>query len=169
MACVEFVHVQDDLGVCSSKNVAEIWNTTSLSRLVIFRADSRTVNPVVLILTAGVTPLVRYPMGASCWDSVPESTAVSVVEGWDESASDDHVLCDFYPRHSPSFGGEVLYHLDVAGYVDCSLIGVRYEASMEFCKQLRAEEVTLASVSYISCVLIGVFLLFRIAIVRLVI
>lgn len=151
--CANFVHEQDDLAVCSSRDSAQIWNTTSGECEVHIDANLRIVSYMSMIFTVGVTPAVRYQIGKECWDYVPENVAVAVIESKDDFEID--AVCDSHPRSSPSLGWEMRYVMESIGYSDCASLVVLQEDYLASCVRLHADARALATFGYMLAILVG--------------
>lgn len=151
--CTDFAHEWDDLAVCSSRDSAQIWNTTSGECQVHIDTDLRTVSYMSQIFTLGVTLAVRYPIGKKCWDYVPENVAIAIIESTDFYETDS--VCDSHPRNSPSLGWEMRYVMDSSGYSDCASMIVLHEDYLASCVRLHADARALATFGYMLAVAIG--------------
>ena len=155
--CTDFAHEWDDLAVCSSRDHAQIWNTTSGECQVRIDAKLRIVSYMSMIFTLGVTPAVRYPIGNECWDYVPENVAVSIIESRDFYETD--AVCDSHPRNSPSLGWEMRYVMETTGYDDCASLVVLHEDYLISCTRLHADARSLATSAYFLALVIGIILM----------
>ena len=152
--CTDFVHEWDDLAVCSSRDHAQIWNTTSGECQVHIDAKLRIVSYMSMIFTLGVTPAVRHPIGKECWNYVPENIAVSIIESTD--FLEIEAFCDSHPRNSPSLGWEMRYVMESSGYSDCASLIVLHEDYLASCVRLHADARALATFAYMLAIAIGI-------------
>lgn len=153
--CNDFAYDNDGLGVCSWRDNAQVWNTTSGECLVHLDADLRTVSYMSQIFTLGVTPAVRYPIGKDCWHYVPENIAVAIAQ--DENYFDSDSVCDSHPLSSPSLGWEMRYVMETKGYVDCASLVVLHDDYLVSCVRHHADARALATFGYMLAVAIGIF------------
>lgn len=153
--CNSFSYEFDDLAVCSSKDRAQIWNTTSGECQMQIDAKLKIVSYMSLIFTAGVTPAVRYPIGTECWNYVPENVGVAVIENRDFFEAE--AVCDSHPRSSPSLGWEMRYVMESKGYSDCASVIVLHEDYLASCVRLHADARALATFAYMLAIAIGMF------------
>ena len=154
--CSDFAYKKDDLGVCSSRDIAQIWNTTSGECYVHMDADLRTVSYMSQIFTLGVTLAVRYQIGEDCWHYIPENVAVAIVQN-SEYFNDDSV-CDSHPYNSPSLGWEMRYVMETKGYADCASLVVLHDDYLVSCVRYFADARALATLAYMLIIAIGIFL-----------
>lgn len=154
--CADFAYERDDLGICSWRDNAQIWNTTSKECYVNVDANLRTVSYMSQIFTLGVTPAVRYPIGEDCWHYVPENVAVAIVQN--KEYFDGDSVCDSHPRNSPSLGWEMRYVMETKGYMDCASLVVLHEDYLASCARHHADARALATSGYMLIVAIGIVL-----------
>lgn len=145
--CTDFSHVQNDLGICSSKHSAQIWNTTSGECQVRMESELEIVSYMSMIFTAGVTPAVRYQIGKKCWHGVPEEVAKSIVSS--DAAFDEYAACDSHPYNSPSLGWEMRYSMKTSGYKDCASLILMNNDYLASCVRLHADGRALATFGYL--------------------
>lgn len=153
--CTTIVYEKDDMAVCSARDNAQIWNTTSGECSVHMEADLRTVSYLSQIFTLGVTPAVRYQIGDECWHYVPENVAIAIVQN--EEQFDTHSVCDSHPYSSPSLGWEMRYVMETRGYRDCASLVVLHEDYLVSCARLHADGRALATLAYMLIVVLGMF------------
>lgn len=149
--CTDFVKEHDDLALCSARNTAQIWNTTSGECEVRLDADLDIVSYMSLIFSAGVTPGVRYQIGKNCWDYVPENVASAIMGNPEYFV---HVGCESHPWNSPSLGWEMRYTMKIAGYNDCASVIVLHEDYLRSCVRLHADARALATLGYFIGILV---------------
>lgn len=153
--CDDFVLELDDLAICSSKDNAYIWNTTSTECQVRIDADFKIVSYMSTIFTMGVTHAVRKPIGKECWDYVPENVAKSIISNVEYFAKD--IVCDSHPFNSPSLGWEARYTTETKGYNDCASIVILNNDYLASCVRLHADGRALATFAYFLAMLVGLF------------
>jgi len=141
--------------VCSSRDTAQIWNTTSGDCHVHIDADLRTVSYMSMIFTLGVTPAVRYPIGDECWHYVPEDIAAAIIKSGEYFDADS--VCHAHPLNSPSLGWEMRYVAEMRGYKDCASLVVLHEDFLISCTRLHADARALATFAYMLIIAIGMF------------
>lgn len=154
--CTDFAYEDGDIAICSSRDNAQIWNTTSLECYVYIDADLRTVSYMSQIFTVGVTPAVRYQIGDDCWHAVPERVAKAIVHNGDYF--DDDSVCDSHPRNSPSLGWEMRYVMETKGYSECASVVVLHEDYLVSCVRHHADARALATFAYMLAIAIGLVL-----------
>ncbi len=93
--CAQYAYENEEMAVCSSRDSAQIWNTTSGECQVHIDADLRTVSYMSQIFTFGVTPAVRYRIGEDCWNFVPENVAIAIIQN--EIQFDPESVCASHP------------------------------------------------------------------------
>lgn len=154
--CTDFAYERNDLAVCSSRDNAEIWNTTSGECKLRIGANLKTVSYMSMIFTLGVTPAVRHPIGDECWDYVPENVAVSIIGNL--ANFDQESVCDSHPSNSPSIGWEMRYTMETRGYNDCASLVVLHDDYLVSCVRLHADARSLATSAYFLAIAIGLML-----------
>lgn len=154
--CTDFVYENNDLGICSWRDHAQIWNTTSGECKVHFQADLRTVSYISQIFTLGVTPAVRYQIDGDCWHHVPENIAVAIVQNGDYFDGDS--ICVSHPRNSPSLGWEMRYAMETKGYEDCASVVILHDDYLASCTRQYADARALVTLAYMLIVAIGIVL-----------
>lgn len=151
--CTDFVYENNDLGICSWRDHAQIWNTTSGECKVHFKADLRTVSYISQIFTLGVTPAVRYKIGGDCWHHTPENIAAAIVRNGDYFDGDS--VCVSRPRNSPSLGWEMRYTMETIGYRDCASLLLLHDDHLASCIRQYADARALATLGYMVIVAFG--------------
>ena len=154
--CNDFAYEKDDLVVCSARDMAQIWNTTTGDCHVHIDADLRTVSYMSMIFTVGVTPAVRYPIGDECWHYVPENIAAAIVQSGEYFDADS--VCHSHPLSSPSLGWEMRYVAETRGYKDCASLVVLHEDYLVSCVRLHADARALATFAYMLAIAICMFI-----------
>ena len=154
--CTDFVYENNDLGICSWRDHAQIWNTTSGECKVHLRADLTTVSYMSQIFTLGVTPAVRYPIGEDCWHDTPKNIAAAIVRNGDYF--DDDSVCDSHPRNSPSLGWEMRFAMETKGYRDCASLVVLHDDYLASCARKHADARAFATLMYMTAVPLGIAL-----------
>lgn len=155
--CSDFAFENDGLGVCSWRDVSQIWNTTSQECYVHMEAELRTVSYMSQIFTLGVTPAVRYQIGEDCWHYVPENIAVAIVQNAGDYFDVDSI-CDSHPYNSPSLGWEMRYVMETKGYTDCASLVVLHDDYLVSCVRHHADARALATLGYMLIIAIGFIL-----------
>lgn len=156
--CENFSVNKKDLGVCSYRDRAEIWNSTSGELLVSMETELKPVSYSSLVFTAGVVYAVRRKIGKECWDYVPEDVATWILTN--EQNFDVDAECKTYPINSPSLGWDARYEMETLGYNDCSALVDLHENSLIRCGRYKADERGFATFGYMIAILIGLIVFF---------
>lgn len=151
--CSKFSYEKGELGICSKKNSAEIWNITSGECIISMNSSLDIVSYTSVILSFGAVFAVRRQIGANCWDNTPTDVALSVITNTDKF--EEHAFCENHPYHSPSIGWEVRYKMRVNGYNDCASIIIIHEDAISECYRLHADGRGWATIGYLIAVFVG--------------
>lgn len=154
--CGEFSRENGDLGICSSSDKAEIWNSTSGECIVSMDAELKPVSYSSLIFTLGVTPAVRRQIGKECWDHSPETVATWILRSFD--SFDLEAACHTFPTNSPSLGWDMRYDMKVFGFSDCSSLVELHQNSLAECVRHKADARAFATLGYMIVVFCGILL-----------
>lgn len=150
--CTEFIYESEELSICSSKNKAQIWNTTDGTCVAYFTDDFKIVSYTQLILTLGVSIAVRRPIGRDCWDFSPENVAMSVIES---GKFNSRAHCRTTTYNSGSMMWEVAHYMNVFGYEDCEDIVILHNNYHQGCEMHDKDARTWATIAYFLGILIG--------------